>query len=148
MAIQWRDTMSIDGGPIDDDHKHWLKLAMDLDAAFEGGMDREKVTDCLNKLQYYTVYHFAREESLQKEINYPDSEAHIEKHKQLRDVVKNAIEIFNREISDGKSEELRDKVSKLIGAWIVGHIVKQDIPMRDYVRMHHMGTRQGPHSLG
>ncbi len=144
MAIQWRDTMSIDGGPIDDDHKHWLKLASDLDAAFEDGFNREKIIDCLNKLQYYTVYHFAREEAFQREISYPDLESHKEKHKQLAEVMKNVIEIFERDISDGKSEQLRDKVSKLMGAWIVGHIVKQDLPMRDYVRMHRMGPRRGP----
>ena len=144
MAIQWRDAMSIDGGPIDDDHKFWLKLASDLDDAFENGMDRDKIIECLKKLQYYTVYHFARDEAIQKEIGYHDIEAHKEKHKQLSEVMSSALEVFERDISDGKSEQLRDKVSKLMGAWIVGHIVKQDMPMRDYVRMHRMGPRRGP----
>ncbi|CAK0749430.1 hypothetical protein CCP1ISM_320006 [Azospirillaceae bacterium] len=72
--------MSIDGGPIDDDHRFWMKLANDIDAAFENGVDKVAILDCLKKFQYYTVYHFVREEAIQKEIGYPDIEQHAEKH--------------------------------------------------------------------
>ena len=144
MAIEWREAMSIDGGPIDDDHRFWMKLASDIDLAFENGVNRDAILEFLKKFKYYTLYHFVREEAIQKEIGYPYIEQHAEKHKQLVSVVDNAVKLFEQDISDDKSERLRNDVARLLNAWIVGHIVKQDMPMRDYIRMHRKGPYRGP----
>ncbi|CAK0739996.1 hypothetical protein CCP1ISM_100020 [Azospirillaceae bacterium] len=65
-------------------------------------------------------------------------------HKQLALVVDNAVKLFEQDISDDKSERLRNDVARLLNAWIIGHIVKQDMPMRDYIRMHRKGPYRGP----
>ena len=49
MTIEWREAMSIDGGPIDDDHRFWMKLASDIDLAFENGANRKAILECLKK---------------------------------------------------------------------------------------------------
>ena len=144
MGLEWREAMSVDGGDIDEDHKYWLKLTCDLDAAFEGGVNKERILEILKSLQYYTLYHFIREEAIQKQIEYPDAEQHAAKHRQLAEVVDNAVKLFERDVSNEKGGRLRDDVAKLINAWIVGHIVKQDIPMRDYIRVRRKGHYRGP----
>jgi hemerythrin-like metal-binding protein len=136
--------MSIDGDVIDDDHKHWLSLANSIGESLDGGIDRERILDCLKKLQFYTVYHFAREESIQKKIGLPDQEQHIESHRRLSSVVENAIKLFEHEISDEKSARLAVDMARLLNAWIVGHIVKQDFAVRPYIKAYRQGPHLGP----
>jgi len=144
MPIVWRDAMSIDDGPIDDEHKFWISLANGIDEALQGGVDSEKILENLKKLKYYTVYHFMREEAIQREIGYPDHEQHAEKHRQLVAVVDNALKLFEQEIHQGKHQGIRDNMVRLLKTWIVGHIVNNDIPMRSYIRMHRRGPYRGP----
>ena len=148
MSIVWREAMSIDDGPIDDDHKFWISLANGLEAALDGGMDRKLIIETLNKLKYYTVYHFVREEAIQREIGFPDADAHAEKHRHLVGIVDNALKLFESEINEGKHERIRENVARLLSSWIIGHIVKHDLPMRSYIRMHRMGTYRGPITSG
>ncbi|MEI6559243.1 MAG: hemerythrin family protein [Rhodospirillaceae bacterium] len=142
-GLVWRDAMSIDDGPIDEDHKYLIKLANEVETALES-VDRDKILSLLKNLEYYTVYHFTREEALQREIGYNDYDEHCVRHKQLVEVVHNAVGLFSQEFSEDKNRRLAEDVVKLMNAWIVGHILTQDLPMRSYVRMHKQGPRRAP----
>ena len=148
MAISWRDAMSIDGGQIDDDHRHLFSLINEIERLLDGEFDVKEILVALKKLQYYTVYHFAREEAIQKQIGYAEWEEHAEKHRLLVANVGNAITVFEKEIAEYKHDRIRDNVLRLLQAWIVGHVLKHDIPMRSQIRNHRMGPRRGPISTG
>ncbi|MEI6560372.1 MAG: hypothetical protein WCO00_18400, partial [Rhodospirillaceae bacterium] len=58
--------------------------------------------------------------------------------------VENAIAVFEREIAEDKQERIKDGVIRLLQAWVVGHVLKHDIPMRSEIRIHRAGPRRGP----
>ena len=144
MAIVWRDAMSIDGGPIDDDHKFLFNLINELERHLDNNFSKDDILAALKKLQYYTVYHFTREEAIQKEIGYSAIDEHIENHRMIVANVDNAIMVFEREISEDKQDRIKDGVIRLLQAWVVGHVLKHDIPMRSEIRIHRAGPRRGP----
>ena len=142
-GLVWRDAMSIDDCQIDEDHKYLIKLANEIESALDT-VNREKIPKLLKNLEFYTVYHFTREEALQLEIGYPHYDEHCLRHRQLVEVAQNAVKLFSQEFSEDKSRRLAEDVIKLMNAWIVGHIVTQDIPMRSYYRMYKQGPRGAP----
>ena len=143
MPIVWRDAMSIDGGPIDEDHQFLITIANEVEDVLDGA-DRARILALLKKLQYYTVYHFVREEALQREIDFPDHEEHAGRHRQLIAIVENAVSLFSRDFTEDKSRRLANDLARLMNAWIIGHVLTQDIAMRPHVRMHRQGPRGVP----
>ena len=134
MPIQWRKEMSIDDGAIDDDHKYLFKLINEFEQIMDT-FESEKILEALKKLQYYTVTHFAKEESFMRSVE-TSKEAyneHVGKHIKLKEIVNNAITVFEKEITIDKQARIKDNVLGLLQAWIVGHIMKYDLLIKsDY----------------
>ena len=134
MPIQWRKEMSIDGGLLDDDHKYLFKLINEFEQIMDT-FESEKILEALKKLQYYTVTHFAKEESFMRSVE-TSKEAyneHVGKHIKLKEIVNNAITVFEKEITIDKQARIKDNILGLLQAWIVGHILKYDLPIKsDY----------------
>ena len=97
--------------------------------------ESEKILEALKKLQYYTVTHFAKEESFMRSVE-TSKEAyneHVGKHIKLKEIVNNAITVFEKEITIDKQARIKDNVLGLLQAWIVGHIMKYDLLIKsDY----------------
>lgn len=144
MAIKWREAMSIDGGFINDDHKFLISLINEFEDLLSEQFNQSELIKSLEKLEYYTVYHFAREESLQREIKWPDIEEHIEKHKKLVEYVKNALALVKNIVTDDKVDRIQDNILRLLKIWIIGHIMKHDIPMKFAARAHTVGRKYTP----
>ncbi|MEI8393469.1 MAG: hemerythrin family protein [Rhodospirillaceae bacterium] len=136
MAIVWRAGMSIDGGPIDDDHKFLITQINELERTLDEGFSVAAILATLKKLQYYCVYHFVREEAIQKEIGFHDRVAHAEKHRQLVTMVDEAVALFERGVFEEKQERIKDNLLRLLGAWIIGHVLKHDMPMKESIRIY------------
>ena len=134
MAVHWRDEMSIDGGPIDTDHKFLISLINDFDSEFERGFDQYRILDALKRLEYYTVYHFAREEAIQQSFGFPRQKEHVDQHRRLRMEVKGAISLFSNEIPKSSEGVVKRRVIDLLKNWIIGHIVNYDKEMIPFIR--------------
>jgi len=132
--VQWREGMAIDGGVIDDDHRHLISLINDYEELMAKGFDQGAILKVLQSLKFYTVYHFTREEAAQRAANYPEAETHAAEHKRLIDCVDYAMLLLGREIAGDRRDELKGQVARLLNNWLVSHIIKYDIPMRPYVR--------------
>ncbi len=126
--------MSIDGGAIDTDHKFLISLINDFDAEFEKGFDQYRILDALKRLEYYTVYHFAREEAIQQQVNFPHYKEHADQHRHLRMNVKGALNLFSQEIPKSGQAAVKKRVGDLLRLWIMGHITKFDKELRPFVR--------------
>lgn len=144
MPIQWRQSMSVDGSSIDEDHRHLFAIMNKLEENLGENFNKSTVLGTLYNLEHYCSYHFSREETIQKEIMWDHIDDHMEKHKQLIDVVNNAITVVSRDFNESKLSSVQDNILRLIRAWIIGHIVKYDIPMRSAIRLHQQGRRPSP----
>ncbi|MEI8393338.1 MAG: hemerythrin family protein [Rhodospirillaceae bacterium] len=134
MPVHWREQMSIDGGAIDTDHKFLILLINEFEQQLEAGFDQGLLLDALKRLEYYTVYHFSREEAIQQRIGFANCKDHAERHRQLRINVKSAIGLFSKTIPKQQQQAVKERILKLLKFWIINHIAKHDKAMAPYFK--------------
>ncbi len=78
--IEWDEKVSVGIPEIDADHKRFISLIDDLNRAILDRMEPEEIKKRLQFILDDTARHFAHEEKLLREWNYPDAEEHVRKH--------------------------------------------------------------------
>lgn len=71
MKIEWQESMRIDNGAIDDDHRYIFKIVNRFTDARIACADRRHLASIMNELSSYVALHFAREEAFQRQIGFP-----------------------------------------------------------------------------
>jgi len=92
VALEWLDTFEIGLREIDDDHREMLRIMRDVKSAGEA-RDRDACIRLLDALIDFSKSHFAREEKILREIEFPSTDVHEAYHADLlerADVVKEA----------------------------------------------------------
>ena len=120
--VEWTDEFSVGVAEIDCDHQRLLALLNDLHDAVEAGAGREALGEVLDGLILYVSYHFAHEEGLFLQTNYPGYEKHRRQHEALTDTVKEIHEDFQ----SGAAETLPGEVLQFLKAWLYKHIMESD----------------------
>ncbi len=82
--------------------------------------DIQDIYHVLVHLRDYTVYHFAFEEKLMQQANYPKLEEHREIHK---DFVK-AVKHFKERYEHG--EDITSELMRVLQVWLINHIENTD----------------------
>ena len=130
--IHWRKKMSVDGGVIDQDHKHLIEIINQFEKFAERGLTREQGMEILFTLKFYAKTHFRREEGLQLRVNYPFYEGHKKEHqdllKQLDELIKNV-----ETDSDTPLGALAFRTSELLQHWLLDHVLHSDLKLSDYI---------------
>ena len=128
--ITWDDAWRIGIAEIDNDHKHLVRLTQKLFGALISSQAAEHMREILHELINYTRYHFDNEEVLMLKYGYPDIENHKEQHKKL---IKQVLDISDRILTEGESEQLGDDVFEFLKRWLVDHIINEDLRFRDFL---------------
>ena len=87
----------------------------------------------LEYLADYTEYHFAEEEKLQEEIEYPGREEHKKKHDELRRTVEVLHEMLEEQ--EGPTEDFVKQVYENVAEWLYYHIRGFDRSVAEFVFM-------------
>ncbi|MDA1088761.1 MAG: bacteriohemerythrin [Proteobacteria bacterium] len=77
-TFQWQDSYSVGIDAIDAQHKILIDLIDNLGKVESGNGD---LRDVMDKLDWYVRKHFSLEESMMRDGNYPDLEAHMAEHR-------------------------------------------------------------------
>ena len=131
----WKEAMRIDGGAIDDDHRRLFELINDLEGARDESYSRTKIVSSLRKLEHYTSYHFFKEEATMRQIGYEAIANHVEAHARLVKLMQDTVAIFEQEDNQTQQDAFVQKLALLPNAWIVGHIMKYDMPLRGAIEI-------------
>lgn len=105
----------VDG--MDSQHRRLFDLINELSEAITEGKGREKMGAVLDALIDYTAKHFAEEEKLLEETNYPDLEAHKPLHRAFVSKVLESRKAFEQ----GTGMVSSDLVN-FLNDWLVKHI--------------------------
>ena len=81
--FEWKSDYSVGNAQIDLQHKQLFRMAKELHGAMVNGRGAEVVEALLDQVVSYTCHHFASEERLMKESDYPDYAAHHASHEKL-----------------------------------------------------------------
>jgi len=119
MPISWTNDLSIGIDVIDHQHRRIVDFVNDLEAAQVMG-DKQRIKQVLDDCVDYTMSHFAFEESLQAEANYP----YCKPHKKVHELFARKITEYLRrmELGDDVAEELHGMLAR----WLVNHIRHDD----------------------
>lgn len=127
---QWDPALETGYGLIDDQHRELFALANSLcDAEAAGTADAALIADAVYRLTDYVVEHFAAEEGLMREFEYPGIGAHKIEHEQLTGhTILLTARYFN-----GESVAARE-IAEFLGDWLKGHIRAEDLRAIAHVR--------------
>jgi hemerythrin len=131
MAYQWDSSLETGHEKIDNQHKQLIAALNNLIEASSTGKGDQEIFKTLDFLTGYTIKHFADEEKIQVEYDYPDYLV----HKRYHDEFKVTVGEMTREIQkQGPTETLIGEVTGAIGAWLLNHIKGDDFRMAAYVK--------------
>ena len=142
MAIvEWRDQMSLDYLPLDEEHRAFLNVVnRSVPAARSGDF---KTMDMVFDACYdYVRNHFSHEEDIMERVSFPDIEAHMQAH---RTFIQNISE-FRKKYEAAKTDEEKQKqaikTSDFLSLWFLGHVLSRDKLLKPYlVRLRHLPPR-------
>ena len=130
-GIAWDNSLLMGNALVDMQHQKLFALVSDIVEACEAGTDTAKLHDTLMFLVNYAVKHFADEESVQLEYNFPEYEEHKQIHEDFKKTVNELVKRFK---ISGSSQELSSDVNKILIKWLVNHIQTEDKKIGEHIR--------------
>lgn len=119
--VSWSEEFSVNVKVIDDQHQEMLDIVNNLHTAVEGSEDKEVLEKLLIDLNEHTRTHFATEDALMKQYNYPGYEGHLHEHNVLLQHLGNLV----ASVTQGKSPTFRSDYD-VSSDWVLIHIFKSD----------------------
>jgi hemerythrin len=119
--ITWQPALETGYGRIDEEHQSLVEAINRLRDAMEAGKGPDEIEDLLVFLRDYTVRHFAMEEGLMIQYNYPGTAAHFAAHSTLVLQVSDLLAAHRA----GQPRPL-EAVLAFLENWLLGHIQNVD----------------------
>jgi hemerythrin len=126
--IIWDESLSVDGGEIDEDHRRLVDLFNILSRSVEEGDAAEYIDAVLEELVSCTIWHFRHEERLMLMYKYDGIEAHKDEHNDLIDSVRELQQKFHKE-----NKLLTNEDIEYLEDWLTQHILGQDMRLGYYL---------------
>jgi hemerythrin len=134
MTILWREGLTVDYGPIDEDHHTLIAIINQFETVKPGPDAAAGLEDVIGELERYGAAHFAREEKLQRLVGFPLAVEHGRQHGHLMRSLGEARVDLVRVGSAAELAAFRARMSGFLHDWLVDHIIKTDLLMRPYVK--------------
>jgi hemerythrin len=119
--INWSEAFEVGIPEVDEQHKKLVAIVNALHEAMRKGQAREILGKALDEVVDYTVYHFATEERLFAEKEYPRAVAHKHLHDELTATAKK----LRADVASGKSV-ISHEVMRFLRDWLQQHILSED----------------------
>ena len=116
MTLEWKDSYQLGYPSLDAEHE----LAFKLLNQFIAAQDQAEQTVAAMQLYQHTRLHFAHEEALMRERNFPDAKAHTERH----NVLIGRMNVICISIAQG--EVNKQALLALMTDWAMCHIAQDD----------------------
>jgi hemerythrin-like metal-binding protein len=128
--IEWNDGMSVGIPEIDEEHKRFASLVNEFNRAIVDRMDLGEIKKRLQLILEDAEQHFAHEERLFKQWNYPDVEDHANIHAQI---TKDLHAVMDKFISYDLASEWIETGLKVKDI-LIKHVLTEDMKYAKYYR--------------
>ncbi len=133
--LDWCTDYSIGVAIFDDEHKKLVTIINTLHDAIQKGVDEAALGGISDAMVEYTLMHFRHEEMYFDDWAYPDADAHVAAHVQLRE----QVFAYRQQISQRDSRTLADEMLTFLRDWLVHHIMVEDRAYGEF--LHDKGLR-------
>lgn len=120
--VTWSAKLSVGIPQVDEEHQKLVAIFNQLDEANQTGKGTRVMGDILSQLVAYTQFHFASEEKLMDEAEYPDLRLHMAQHRQLVEKVVG----FQSKFTHG-GRRITKEMMEFLQYWLTNHILKDDM---------------------
>lgn len=119
--LSWDERFSVGIKELDGHHQRLAELINDLSDSLGRPLQSEAIVDILGALSDYAAYHFAREEKLLGQHQYPELETQVREHSLFCEVVADACyEATCRTLN-------LESLLNYLQAWWSDHILQNDL---------------------
>lgn len=119
--IDWTDDFETGIVAVDDQHRKLVEIVNKFDEAASHGKGSRIMNEILSELIGYTAEHFAAEEKLLEEAEYPKLKQHQSQHRQLLQRVERLKFEFEQQ-----GKRVTVEVREFLKYWLINHILKED----------------------
>jgi hemerythrin len=131
MEIAWNKSLATGNTEIDNQHKELFSRFADLLTACNERKGREEVLNMFSFLDKYVREHFALEEKLQLQYDYPGYAGHKSQH----DSFITELQQLERQLTDdGATLMLVIKTNQAMARWLINHVNDEDRKLADFLR--------------
>lgn len=116
----WSDNLNTGIPVIDRQHGRIVDYINRLYEAQHTGESKHHISCIIDELVDYTLTHFAFEEAMLENIEFPSLRAHKETHEEFSRLVNNLRTRMQR------NEEAAAELSNLMVTWLFNHILNED----------------------
>jgi hemerythrin-like metal-binding protein len=128
MFIHWDTSLETGQTLIDAEHRILVFLFRKLDVAVKTGESLMAVNQVIGETKHFVEFHFASEENLMRETNYPHLAAHQAQHQDLlAKLGVLASKVIGR-------REFPEDLLYFLNNWLVEHIANHDQRVALHVR--------------
>lgn len=137
----WKSEYSVGDPDINDQHRDMLEIIRELYLAVRDGSSPKIVTNTLLAVEMYISQHLEHEEKILRQCGYPELEAHIDHHNEMRRWFKETKEL-HRAGASGLTQEM----IVFLKNWWVNHITKMDVQYSSHLteETHATSCQQSP----
>lgn len=129
--ICWNENLSVGIEAVDEQHRMIFKLINETHSAMLEGRSGEQIASVINNLIEYTKSHFAFEEEVFAQFDYPEKESHIAAHRTLTEKVFD----YKKRYESGQTI-LGAEMLGFLKDWLIGHIIAVDKKYRSFFMDH------------
>ncbi len=120
--LEWNESLSLNFEEIDDQHKELITMINILyDMMTLNNNSAHEVQNIISDLHTYIIEHFGSETRIMKKYNYPETQAHINEHKEFIAKVNEVENLCNSDAANTSMEILN-----YLSTWLVQHINDTD----------------------
>lgn len=119
--FEWNDSFQVSVPEFDAQHRRLVRYVNELYEAIEARKSKEVLSDILDGLIHYTQTHFAAEERLMQQHDYPGYITHKAEHD---DLIRQVTEL--KTDFDKKGSAMSLKVLVFLKDWVRNHILETD----------------------
>jgi hemerythrin len=131
MVIVWTEELATGYKEIDNQHKEMFRRFNDFQSACKQGKGIDELSNLLTFLDEYIRSHFALEEQLQKDHNYPDYLKHKDQHD---DFIRNFKELEVKLNTRGNTATLLMQTNYALFNWLTRHFIWTDKDLANFLQ--------------
>lgn len=119
--IEWKPEYATGVPLMDEQHQNLVEIINRFEEALQKGKGTRQMNGILTDLLGYTQEHFAAEERLMQEAEYPQAALHQSQHRQLLQ----KLERFQFEFN-GMGRRITADMHEFLTYWLITHILRDD----------------------
>lgn len=129
--LKWSDALAVGVEAVDEQHKTLIERAAAVSRAVEEHHGETEIVETLRFLTEYAEHHFAAEEGLMTDVDYPGLDAQQIAHQEFID---NLADLEQDFVEEGASHPLAIAMNDFLTGWLLHHIQTMDRELGQFLR--------------